>query len=38
MVSCQLNAVTSNRAVKHEELPSKAMQKFRTQIKGTIQD
>jgi hypothetical protein len=29
MANCQLKAVTSNRAVKHEELPLRAMEKFR---------
>jgi hypothetical protein len=36
MVNCQLKAVTSDRAVKHEELPIRAMQKFRTEMKGTM--
>jgi hypothetical protein len=37
MVSCQLKAVTSVRTVKHEELPIRARQKFRIQVKGTLQ-
>jgi hypothetical protein len=37
MVNSQLKAVTSERAVKHEELPIRAMQKFRIQVKGTVQ-
>jgi hypothetical protein len=37
MVNGQLKAVTSNRAVKHEELPIRDMQKFRIQVKGTMQ-
>jgi hypothetical protein len=37
IVNCQLKAVTSDRAVKHEELPIRAMQKFRIQVKGTMQ-
>jgi hypothetical protein len=37
MVSCQLKAVkevTSNKAIKHENLPIKAMQKVQDQDKG----
>jgi hypothetical protein len=34
MVSCQLKAVTSDRAVKHEELPIRAMQKVQDGGKG----
>jgi hypothetical protein len=37
MVNHQLKAVTSDKAVKHEELPIRAMHKFRTEIKGTMQ-
>jgi hypothetical protein len=33
MVNCQLKAVTLDRAVKHKELPIKAMQKFSTEMK-----
>jgi hypothetical protein len=35
MVNCQLKAVTSDRAVKHEELPIRAIQIIRTERKGT---
>jgi hypothetical protein len=34
MVSCPLKAVTSDRAVKHEELPIRAMQKVQDQGEG----
>jgi hypothetical protein len=34
MVSCQLKAVTSDRAVKHEELPIRAMQNVQDWGKG----
>jgi hypothetical protein len=34
MVSCQLKAVTSDRAVKHEELPIRAMQKVQDPGEG----
>jgi hypothetical protein len=33
MVSCQLKGVTSDRAVKYEELPIRAMQKFRIKVR-----
>jgi hypothetical protein len=37
MVNGKLKAVTSDRAVKHKELPIRATQKFRIQVKGTMQ-
>jgi hypothetical protein len=37
MVNCQLKAVTSDRAVKHEELPIEPCKKFRIKVKGTMQ-
>jgi hypothetical protein len=37
MVTYQLKAVTLDKAVKHEELPIRARQKFRIQVKGTMQ-
>jgi hypothetical protein len=37
MVKCQLKAVTSDRAVKHEELPIRAMQKFMNEMNSTME-